>query len=286
MQNFLERRPTLWRCADATLEFADKPLVMGILNATPDSFSDGGEHASLEAALAWARRLRSDGADIIDVGGESTRPGASPVPLSIERERVMPLVRALAAEGFVVSVDTSKPEIMLEAAANGAKILNDTRGFSLPGAKEAAAATGCGLVVMHWADVKAMTDNAVMTKTVFDWLLQRRNALAAAGADLGRIALDPGLGFGKRPEQTFALLAALPELVGEGSPVLIGISRKKSLEWAIGRETAPKERDAATAAVSVLAAERGAAVVRVHDVLGSADALAVRAKVSGLTIKN
>lgn len=286
MQNFLDRRRTLWRCADTVLECAGKPLVMGILNVTPDSFSDGGEHAALEAAVAWARRLRSEGADIIDVGGESTRPGASSVPLSLERERVMPLVRALSAEGFVVSVDTSKPEIMLEAAANGAKILNDTRGFSLPGAEQAAAATGCGLVVMHWADVKAMTDNAVMTKTVFDWLSARRSALAAAGAELDRIALDPGLGFGKRPEQTFALLAALPELVGRGSPVLIGISRKKSLDWAIGRATAPKARDGATAAVSVLAAERGAAVVRVHDVRSSADALAVRAKVAALSTKN
>lgn len=271
-----------WRCADLTLGCADKPLVMGILNATPDSFSDGGEHASLEAALEWARRMKREGADIIDVGGESTRPGACPTPLALERARVIPVVRALAAEGFVVSVDTSKPEIMRESAENGAKILNDTRGFTLPGALEAAVGTGCGLAVMHWADVKALGTGAELERTVFGRLLERRQALIEAGAAPERIALDPGLGFGKRPEQSFALLAALPVLAGAGSPVLIGISRKKSLSWALGRETEPKERDAATAAVSLLAADRCAAVVRVHDVRGTADALTVRAALLGL----
>lgn len=138
-----------WRCADRVFDLSSRPLIMGILNVTPDSFSDGGDHNKLNDAVAWARRMAAHGADIIDVGGESTRPGSSPVSLEEESRRVLPVVEALAAEGFVVSVDTSRPEIMTAAAKAGAKILNDVRGFDLTGAAEAAAATDCGLVVMH-----------------------------------------------------------------------------------------------------------------------------------------
>ena len=141
-----------WRCADRVFDLSSRPLIMGILNVTPDSFSDGGDHNKLNDAVAWARRMAAHGADIIDVGGESTRPGSSPVSLEEESRRVLPVVEALAAEGFVVSVDTSRPEIMTAAAKAGAKILNDVRGFDLTGAAEAAAATDCGLVVMHGFD--------------------------------------------------------------------------------------------------------------------------------------
>ena len=141
----------VWRCAERLFDLEERPLIMGILNVTPDSFSDGGEHNTPEAALLHARRMRGEGADIIDVGGESTRPGFDEFGVSLEEERrrVLPVVRALAAEGFCVSVDTSKPEIMTEAAELGAAILNDIRGFERPGALEAAARTNCGLVVMH-----------------------------------------------------------------------------------------------------------------------------------------
>lgn len=262
---------TFWRCGRTVIDLTRGPVIMGILNVTPDSFSDGGEHDDLESALNWARRMRAEGAQIIDVGGESTRPGAGEVPLDEERRRVIPVVKALAAEGFFVSVDTSRPEIMTEAAAAGAQILNDVRAFELPGALEAAAATECGLVVMHWAHEPLQGD---VVAEVQRYLEDRQAALEAAGVAPERICWDPGFGFGKGPVQNFELLAATARFAASGQPFMTAVSRKRSLGRVTGRED-PQERAAASAAAALLCVERGAQIVRVHDVRETADAFAV-----------
>lgn len=262
-----------WLCAGRVLDLTARPLVMGILNVTPDSFSDGGEHHRLEDALAWARRLTDEGADIVDVGGESTRPGFSEdaVTLEEERRRVLPVVRALALEGFIVSVDTSKPEIMTETAELGAAILNDVRGFERPGAIEAAAATQCGLVVMHRA-INEPLQNA--SAEVEAYLRARQRELERLGVQRERICWDPGFGFGKSVEQNFELLAATPSFAASGQPLMTAISRKSSIGAVIGAQS-PKDRVAGSVAGAVLAAQLGAQVLRVHDVRETADALAV-----------
>ncbi len=258
-----------WLCAGRSLDLA-RPLVMGILNVTPDSFSDGGEHDSPEAALDWALRMREEGADVIDVGGEATRPHASPVPLDEERRRVIPVVRMLAREGLVISVDTSRPEIMREAAAEGAAILNDVRGFELSGAAQAAAETDCGLVVMH----KGRPASGDAALEVLDYLERRALALEGLGVARERICIDPGYGFGKTVEQNFELLAATPALAASGRPVMTAISRKSSLGRVTGRDE-PLDRITASVAGALLAARAGARVLRVHDVRETVDALAV-----------
>lgn len=259
----------VWHCAGKVLDLS-RPLVMGILNVTPDSFSDGGEHNTPEAALAWARKMRDEGAAIIDVGGESTRPHATPVDLEEERRRVIPVVRMLVAEGMTVSVDTSRPEIMREAAAEGAAILNDVRGFELPGAAEAAAATACGLVIMHKG--KPTTEDAV--GEIEHYLQARQKVLEALGVERSRICWDPGYGFGKSLEVNLELLAATPRLVASGQPVMTAVSRKGSLGKLIGRE-GTEERVVASVAAALLAARSGARILRVHDVRETRDALAV-----------
>lgn len=260
-----------WRCGGIDFDLAEDPVIMGILNVTPDSFSDGGEHNGPEAALAWARKMKDEGARIIDVGGESTRPGASEVPLAEERRRVMPVVKALAEEGFCVSVDTSRPEIMLEAADAGAAILNDVRAFERPGAIEAAASTACGVVVMHQGPFDARKN---APEDAFLYLKRRTDALVAAGIAPERICWDPGFGFGKTLEQNFEVLAAAKRLLASGLPLMAAISRKGSLGRITGRKD-PHERAVASVAGALLAAERGARVLRVHDVRETADALAV-----------
>lgn len=261
----------LWRCGTFDFDLTGDPVIMGILNVTPDSFSDGGEHNTLSAAVSWARKMRGDGAGIIDVGGESTRPGASEVPLEEERARVMPVVKALAGEGFCVSVDTSRPEIMLEAAEAGAAILNDVRAFEMPGALDAAASTRLGLVIMHQGPFDAAADAAA---NAFGYLSRREEALIAAGVDPERIAWDPGFGFGKTLEQNFEVLAASRRFLSSGRPLMAALSRKGSLGRITGRKN-PHERAAASVAGALMAAERGAHILRVHDVRETADALAV-----------
>lgn len=261
----------LWRCGTFDFDLTGEPVIMGILNVTPDSFSDGGEHNTLSAAVSWARKMRGDGAGIIDVGGESTRPGASEVPLEEERARVMPVVKALAGEGFCVSVDTSRPEIMLEAAEAGAAILNDVRAFEMPGALEAAASTRLGLVIMHQGPFDAEAD---AVEHAFGYLNRREEALIAAGVDPERIARDPGFGFGKTLEQNFEVLAAARRFLSSGRPLMAALSRKGSLGRITGRKN-PHERAAASVAGALMAAERGAHILRVHDVRETADALAV-----------
>ncbi len=270
----LHERADTWRCGSKIFKIdRHHPLIMGILNVTPDSFSDGGTHNGLEDAVAWARRMHDEGAHIIDVGGESTRPGfdETGVTLEEERRRVIPVVERLVKEGFIVSVDSSKPEIMTEVAALGAHILNDIRGFEMPGAMEAAAATDCGLVVMHRSFT---TDYEDVVADVERYLQERQRRLEALGVSADRICWDPGFGFGKTVEQNFQLLGTTDRFVASGQPYLMGLSRKSSIGAATGQK-APLDRIVGSVAGALLAVQQGAQVVRVHDCRQTADAIAV-----------
>ena len=267
-------RADFWRCADKVFQ-TDRlhPLIMGILNVTPDSFSDGGTHNGLEDAVAWAHRMRDEGAHIIDVGGESTRPGFNETGVSLEEERrrVLPVVERLVKEGFIVSVDTSKPEMMTDVAALGAHILNDIRGFEMPGAMEAAAATTCGLVVMHRG---MSTEYHDVVAEVEAYLQARQRAFEALGVSKDRICWDPGFGFGKTVEQNFQLLGETARFVASGQPYLMGLSRKSSIGAATGHAV-PTDRVTGSVAGALIAVAAGAQVVRVHDCRETADAIAV-----------
>lgn len=266
-----------WLCAGRKLSLAS-PLVMGIVNVTPDSFSDGGEHNTYEAAVAWGRKLAKEGAAILDVGGESTRPGAAEVSVEEELRRVIPVVRTLAQDGLVVSVDTSKPEVMEEAVAAGALILNDIRAFALPGAEEVAARSGAGLVVMHMQGTPRTMQAAPhyddLLGEVEAFLRQREQALLAHGADPAVICWDPGFGFGKTVEDNFELLAATSRFVASGRPFLMGLSRKSSI-GAVAHVTNAHDRVFGSVEGAMIAVERGAQIVRVHDVAATVQALAV-----------
>lgn len=254
---------------------------MGIVNVTPDSFSDGGRFFDAAAALAQAERLLDEGADILDVGGESTRPGAPEVPADEELRRVIPLIEALAGRGRPVSIDTSKPEVMRAALAAGASIVNDVWALRQPGAEEVVAASGCGVVLMHMQGTPRTMQQSphyddVLTE-VGMFLRGRRAALLARGVAAERIAVDPGFGFGKTAAHNWALLARLGQLATEGAPLLAGVSRKSMLGQATGRVVT--ERLAASVAAALIAVQRGARIVRVHDVAATRDALAVLAAV-------
>ncbi|MDO5531519.1 dihydropteroate synthase [Sutterella sp.] len=264
----------VWKISENELDLTSGPIIMGILNVTPDSFSDGGEHNLPVEAINHAQRMRDEGAVIIDVGGESTRPGSGEVSLEEERRRVMPVIEALCRDGAIVSVDTSKPEIMTEAAALGAQILNDVRAFTLPGAAEAAAATDCGLVIMHRTeDAPRRSDDVV--GDVLEYLMERERVLTQLGVERSRICLDPGFGFGKTPEENFELIAWTERFIETGLPVMTALSRKSSLGAVTGRKD-PHERVVASVAGALLAVERGAHIVRVHDVAETFDAFSVR----------
>ena len=256
-----------WPCRTRRFDLS-KPLIMGILNVTPDSFSDGGQHNEPKQAIAWAMRMAQDGADIIDVGGESTRPGAAAVSEEEELRRVIPVVQALASQGLAVSVDTSRARVMREAVAAGAEILNDVRAFTLPGAVEAAVETGAGLIVMHgWDAAKEDADRgeADEVSAVIRYLRERQNVLVAAGAQSDKICWDPGFGFGKTVEQNFELVAETRRFVEEGQPFLMALSRKRAIGAASGEADAAR-RVSGSVAGALLAVERGAQLVRVHDV--------------------
>jgi len=256
---------------------------MGILNVTPDSFSDGGRFFDRARALDHARRMLADGADLIDIGGESTRPGAAPVDEADELARVIPVVDELAREGALVSVDTMKPAVMRAAVAAGAAMINDVNALQLPGALEAAASTGAAICLMHMRGAPRTMQDAPryddVVAEVRDFLVERAQACEAVGIARGRIVLDPGFGFGKTLAHNLALLRALPELVATGYPVLAGLSRKSSLGAITGR--APGDRLAASLAAALAAVARGASIVRVHDVRETVDALNVWRAVEG-----
>ena len=271
------------RCG-AALARPGRCVVMGVLNVTPDSFSDGGRHDTVDAAVAHGLEMVTAGADYVDVGGESTRPGADRVAADQELHRVLPVVTELARAGVAVSVDTTRSWVAAAALAAGAVLVNDVSGgLADPAMAEVVADAGVPWVLMHRrGDSRDMYAQASYRDVVADVrreLCRRVDAALAAGVDAGRVVVDPGLGFAKLPEHDLALLAGLDAVTGLGLPVLVGASRKRFLGAVLtaadGRTRTPLERDGATLATTVLAASAGAWGVRVHDVAGSADAVRV-----------
>ncbi len=254
------------------------PRVMGVLNVTPDSFSDGGEYLEPTVAIRRALQMQAEGAAIIDVGGESTRPGATPVSVDEELERVIPVIEALSARLDVpVSIDTSKPEVMRAGVGAGAAMINDVRALRLPGALDAARDCAVPVCLMHMQGEPGSMQQApayadVVTE-VLEFLYQRISECEAAGIPRDRLLLDPGFGFGKTLTHNLLLLAGLERLSEPGLPVLAGMSRKSMIAGVLGREDG--ERLSGSVAAAVLAASRGAHLLRVHDVQPTADALAI-----------
>lgn len=285
----------IWQTSRFTIDLS-RPQVMGIVNVTPDSFSDGGQHASTAAALAHCEQLLKEGADILDIGGESTRPGAPPVPLDEELARVLPVVREAVTLGVPVSVDTYKPQLMQAVLDLGADIVNDIWALRwrdpadpLDGRQVVAQHPACGVCLMHMhrepQTMQAAPMDGDVVPQVLSFLQRAALDLQGLGIDKTRIVLDPGIGFGKTVAQNFALLARQAELLAAGYPLLAGWSRKSS----IGAVASPPpgtalpagvhERMVPSVAAALLAVERGAAVVRVHDVLPTVQALQVLAAI-------
>lgn len=255
----------------------ERPLVMGILNVTPDSFSDGTGELSIQRAIERAYKMVEEGADMIDIGGESTRPGAEPVSLEEEIDRVLPVVQALQDTGVPLSVDTFKPQVMRAALASGADMINDINAFRAPGAIEAVVNSDCGLCLMHMqGEPRTMQlapkyDDVVCEVT--DFLTQRVEVLEQAGVAPQRVVLDPGFGFGKTVGQNYTMLRQLDTMQVKGYPWLLGLSRKSMLGHVVGRE--PRERVAASLAAALYGLEKGAHILRVHDVAETVDAVKV-----------
>lgn len=271
--------PTL-ECGDRTLRL-DRPQVMGIVNVTPDSFSDGGQHADTAAAVAHALTLVEQGADLLDIGGESTRPGASPVSVQEEIDRVVPVIEALLPQVNVpLSVDTFKPEVMRAALAAGAHMINDVQALRQPGALEVVAASKAAVVLMHAVggpyDAGLAQAYVDIAGDVQRFLAERVFSAEMAGIGRKRLLLDPGYGFNKDTAQNFALLAAQDRLNDLGAPVLAGFSCKRCIGDVTGR-TVAAERMAGSLAAHLLAVQKGAMMVRVHDVAATVDALKVLA---------
>jgi len=259
----------------------ERPLVMGIVNVTPDSFSDGGRYFDAVRAIAHGWQLVEEGADLLDIGGESSRPGAQSVSADEELRRVLPVIEALAGVGVPLSVDTVKPEVMRRAVAAGASVINDIAALQVPGALEAAAASDAAVCLMHMrGEPRTMqTDPSYgdVVAEVHDFLARRVAAAQAAGIAAGRIIVDPGFGFGKRLAHNLALLRQLGRFGDLGACVLAGLSRKSMLGEITGRKVS--QRDTASVAAALLAARNGARILRVHDVAATKDALAVWAAV-------
>jgi dihydropteroate synthase len=279
-----------WHCGDRVLGGEDRPLVMGILNVTPDSFSDGGQYADHAAAVEHGLRMVAAGADILDVGGESTRPGAEAVPEAEECRRVAPVVAELTAQTDVpLSVDTMKAGVAREAAAAGAVIINDvsamTHDAAMPGVARDA---GAGVVLMHMRGTpRTMQQDPQYGDVVNEiaaYLGDRVAALVASGLDRRSLAVDPGIGFGKTVEHNLALLAGIPRLAATGCPVVVGLSRKSFLGKVTGRDV--DERLAGSLAALAYCVMKGVHVMRVHDVRQSVDALRVLTALRGAEATN
>ena len=269
--------PMHWQTSRFSIDLA-LPRLMGIVNVTPDSFSDGGRYASTRAALAHCEQLVAEGADILDLGGESSRPGTPPVPLDEELARVLPVLREAVKLGVPISVDTYKSEVMRAALAEGADIINDIWALRQPGSREAVAShPSCGVCLMHMHGEPQTMQRSPMegdaVPQVLSFLEQQSRALIALGADRARILWDAGIGFGKTVEQNFSLLARQRELLAGGYPLLAAWSRKSSLGAVTGLPL--EERLAPSLAAALLAVERGARIVRVHDVRQTAAALKI-----------
>ncbi|MFZ7095589.1 dihydropteroate synthase [Luteimonas dalianensis] len=266
----------------------DRPRVMGIVNITPDSFSDGGAHFDLEAAVAHGLALAGQGADILDIGGESTRPGSDEVPVEEELRRTVRVIERLAQEtGLPISIDTSKPEVMRAAVQAGAGMINDVYGLRREGALDAAAELGVPVVLMHMlGEPRSMQESPQYDDVVGEvhrFLAERIFAAEMAGIDKRRIVADPGFGFGKTTAHNLALLAQLGRFTELGVPVLAGLSRKRSIGEITGRDV-PAERVAGSVAAHLVAAQRGAKILRVHDVADTVDALRVWAAIDGVAV--
>lgn len=274
---------TTFHCGRYRLSL-DRPLIMGIVNLTPDSFSGDGVGEDAAAAIAHAEAQRAAGADLLDLGAESTRPGAAPVPADRELARLLPVLRAVRDWGLPVSVDTHKPEVMRAVIAEGAALINDIAALRAPGALDAVAGTDAGICLMHMqGEPRTMQTDpryADVTGEVREFLAARVAACEQAGIARERILVDPGFGFGKTVEHNYALLRELRRLEGIGVPVLAGLSRKSMLGAVTGRENGAARMPASVVA-AVLAVQQGARVVRVHDVAATRDALAVLAAMEG-----
>ncbi|MGH8080095.1 MAG: dihydropteroate synthase, partial [Lysobacter sp.] len=257
----------------------DRPRVMGIVNVTPDSFSDGGAHDTVEAAVAHGLRLAAEGADALDIGGESTRPGADEVSVEEELRRTAPVIERLAREtSLPISIDTSKPEVMHAAIAAGAGLINDVYALRRDGALDAAAALGVPVILMHMQgeprSMQQQPEYDDVVAQVHRFLTERIFAAEMAGIAKKRIVIDPGFGFGKNLQHNLTLLAQLQRFTELGVPVLAGLSRKRSIGELTGRDDA-RERVHGSVAAHLIAAQRGAALLRVHDVAATVDALKV-----------
>jgi len=276
-----EKLPVL-RCGRFELVLS-RPLVMGVVNVTPDSFFDSGRYRAADAAIAHAHRLLADGADILDIGGESTRPGSLPMSETIELDRVLPVLEALRDCGRPLSVDTRHPAVMRAVLDLGADMINDVAGFRAPGAVESVADSAAGLCVMHMLGEPSTMQQAPVYRDVVaqvtSFLQDRTAALLAGGVARERIVLDPGIGFGKNLQHNLDLLRGLPTIARLGFPLLLGVSRKSMLGQITGRDAG--QRLAASVAAALAAVHRGATIVRVHDVAETKDALAVWQAIEG-----
>jgi dihydropteroate synthase len=274
----------LFHCGNYTLDLS-RPRVMGIVNVTPDSFSDGGRFAAADAAIAHGLQLVEQGADILDVGGESTRPGAIPVSLEEELKRILPVIEGLAGKaGVPISIDTYKPEVMHAAVAAGADIVNDINALQAPGALEIVAQTEVGVCLMHMQGTPQTMQTDPWYHDVVDEVAEfLRGRMAAAqtqGIAAERMVLDPGFGFGKRSMHNIALLRELETLCALGRPLLVGLSRKSVLGQIVGADV--DARLHASLSAAVIAAMKGARILRVHDVKATVDAMRVVAVMEGL----
>ena len=266
-----------WRCGRFEFNLG-RPLLMGIVNVTPDSFSDGGQHPCAPQAIDHAWQLVKSGAQIIDIGGESTRPGAAPVTLEQELERVLPVVQALKDCGAAISVDTCKPAVMRAVLAAGADMINDIMGMTDADAREVVAThPDCGVCIMHMqGEPRTMQLNPQyqdVVQEVLDMLRSQARALESAGVSGERISIDPGFGFGKTLEQNLELMRALPRFCDSGYPVLLGVSRKSMIGAITGRPVG--ERLSGSIAAALAGVARGARIIRVHDVAETLDAIQV-----------
>jgi dihydropteroate synthase len=264
-----------WRCLNRVVDLT-RPIVMGILNVTPDSFSDGGRYVRPETALDRAAAMAAEGAEIIDIGGESTRPGAAGVLESVETERVVPIIERIArALDVTISIDTSKPGVMAAATAAGAHIVNDIYALRAPGAREWAARAGVGVCLMHMqGEPRTMQQHPHyqdVVAEVSEFLVRARESCLSAGVAQDAIVLDPGVGFGKGLEHNMTLLKELPRLVALGSPLLVGVSRKSFIGRILDRGT--EERLYGGLGLAALAVSMGARIIRTHDVAPTRDAI-------------
>jgi len=259
-----------------------QPLVMGIVNVTPDSFSDGGLYFSAERAIEHGLKLQAEGADLLDIGGESTRPGSAPVSVEEEMARVIPVLEGLRHADIALSVDSMKPEVMAASLTAGADMINDVRGLEAPGALQAVSESGCGLCVMHMrgmpADMQHDPAYAEVVAEVAAYLRQRLAAARAAGIDSCRMLIDPGFGFGKTLAHNVSLFKNLAELA-DIAPTLVGVSRKSFLGALTGRST--QDRLLPSVIAALLAVQSGAFVVRVHEVRETVEALRLWRELSG-----